>query len=250
MTAKKPAELLKRCGAQLRNKPGQFCTQWALTGSTRCKFHGGKNPVGAAHPSFKTGRYSKLFKGHRAERFEAAMNDPDKLSMANELAAMDVLIEESMGRLDDPESRTTFADLKAIMGDLRRAEQAKDPSGMAKHLTRLGEAIDTGAKAYGARDEVIRLFEKRMKLVESERKRLIELRQMMSVDEINAQTILIVDVIRRHVKDRETQGAIAREIAVIAGQTVAYAPGPGHPAWSAGKAITEPGDRYAGEAES
>src|SRR6185295_472187 len=45
------------CGAQTRS--GERCQNYPVSGSKRCRMHGGASLKGAAHPRWKHGKYSK-----------------------------------------------------------------------------------------------------------------------------------------------------------------------------------------------
>jgi hypothetical protein len=76
---------------------------------------------------------------------------------------------------------------------------------------RLGELVEQplGAEAWA---EVRDLIEQRRRLVESERKRLVDLRQMMSATEAVTFVLAVMDVVKRHVADRHALVAIGGEL--------------------------------------
>lgn len=67
-------------------------------------------------------------------------------------------------------------------------------------------------------ERIIAGIEQRRKLVESERKRLVEMRQMITAEQALALIAAISDVVRRHVDDPHILGAISRDIARIIGR--------------------------------
>lgn len=64
-------------------------------------------------------------------------------------------------------------------------------------------------------ETVVLLVEQRRRLVESERKRLIDLQQVVTAGEAVALATQLIDVVRRHVTDRETLAAIGREFGAL-----------------------------------
>jgi hypothetical protein len=59
-------------------------------------------------------------------------------------------------------------------------------------------------------DGISALVEHRRRLVESERKRMVELGQMITAAEATALVLQLLDVVRRHVLDRVALAAMAR----------------------------------------
>lgn len=60
-------------------------------------------------------------------------------------------------------------------------------------------------------DSIVTLVEQRRKLVESERKRMLQLQQMITAEEAMVLVAQVLDAVRRHVLDRDTLAAIGRE---------------------------------------
>jgi hypothetical protein len=46
----------RRCGA--KNRRGEPCRKWTMSGRTRCCNHGGASPRGTEHPNYQHGWYS------------------------------------------------------------------------------------------------------------------------------------------------------------------------------------------------
>ncbi|MDA2916253.1 hypothetical protein MYX64_05355 [Nitrospinae bacterium AH_259_B05_G02_I21] len=69
----------KRCGAQ------------AVTGSDKCRHHGGLTPRGPTSPNFIHGRYSKFPVAGLEERVEALKHDPELLSLDLRIAELQAL---------------------------------------------------------------------------------------------------------------------------------------------------------------
>jgi hypothetical protein len=168
-----------RCGAKLRGKD-QRCRKYPLRGRDRCRLHGGKSLAGLAHPRPTAGgRYSKYLPSALLERYRGAMADPDALSLRDELALLDARITVLMERCRD--------------GD--RADQDK-----------------------GWR-QIFKLWMQRLRLVESEHKRMIDAQQMMTYEQGVLLVEAITESVRRNVRDRATLAAIADDFAKITGRT-------------------------------
>ena len=77
------------CGAKTRK--GTPCTQKPVKGMTRCKMHGGTQPVGIASPNFKHGRYSKFTVVGLEQKVEELKHDPELLSLDLRIAELQAL---------------------------------------------------------------------------------------------------------------------------------------------------------------
>lgn len=212
----------RTCGAKTRS--GEPCKRPPMPNG-RCDKHGGKSLAGIAAPGFKHGRYSKYLPDGLLERYQAARSDPDLLALRDEIALIDVRLGQLLEFATTGEHERLWPMLKEAYGELRKAIQAKDPSAMVGELGILESLINGGADRYGAWVELDRVIEQRRKLVETERKRLVEMQQMITAERAMVLVAVLQESVRKHVRDPQVLAAIASDIrrAVIAGSGV----GPG-----------------------
>lgn len=163
------------CGARTKRK-GTPCTQDPMQNG-RCRLHGGATPGGIASPHFKTGRWSKHLPAQLAEHYQAALADQDLLALREDLALLD-------------------ARLAQVLGKLREADASK--------------IKETEAEVWG---EVAELLEQRRRTVESERKRLVDMQQMITYEDAMLFVTVLSDSVRRHVTDPKQLASIAADIA-------------------------------------
>jgi hypothetical protein len=158
-------ETRTRCGARLRNRPGQTCRRWPLAnGNGRCTLHGGKALVGPDSPTWKHGRYSKWLPKQMVRDVERDMADPYFRKMDLALSLYNRFMQEEATkavRARNPERRAqhlkSFADLavkrsKALTEESRRERAAADVLSRAQAvriMTAFGmavrEAVETSA---------------------------------------------------------------------------------------------------------
>jgi hypothetical protein len=132
-------ETRTRCGARLRNRPGQTCRRWPLAnGNGRCTLHGGKALVGPDSPTWKHGRYSKWLPKQMVRDVERDMADPYFRKMDLALSLYNRFMQEEATkavRARNPERRAqhlkSFADLavkrsKVLTEESRRERAAAD----------------------------------------------------------------------------------------------------------------------------
>jgi hypothetical protein len=203
-----------KCGA--KNRQGGPCQRWALEGRTRCRLHGGKSLVGTACPHFRGGRYSRYVPERLRERYEQAEGDAELLNLRGEIALIDARLVDLLSRVDTGESGQLWADLRRAHQEFKVAKRGEDVARMHTALARVEQLIDSAVQDYQAWAEIGTLIEQRRKLTESKAKRLITLRQMLTAAEAMAIVHRLVDIVSRHVPDRQVLSAIVVEISALA----------------------------------
>lgn len=201
------------CGAKLRNKSDHVrCHQAPLKGRNRCRIHGGKSLMGTTASNFKHGGYAKFVPARMADHYLEAMDDEKLLELRRDIALYEVRIKDLLSRVESGEAGYYWKRIKSTYGSLRKAAQNNDQSKFQEHLTELGRLITQGHADYAAWDDLVKTIGERRKLVESERKRLVEMKQMMTAEQAMAMLSYVINVIQKHVKDRQILSAISADI--------------------------------------
>lgn len=138
----------------------------------RCRVHGGATPKGVASPNFRHGRYSKSMPEHLASRYAEALTDSRLLELRDEISLVDVRMADLLAKLDE--------------------EVKPDDSEVWK------EILDT----IGARQ----------RLVESERRRYVEMQSIITIPQALAMVGAIVAIVRENVTDPKVLNSIATGI--------------------------------------
>lgn len=168
--------------------------------------------MGAASPQFRTGRYSKYLPARLSGKYEQSKSDPNLLALKEEVSVVDARIAELLERIDTGESQSQWALLQGVHSQLMMAVQARDTGKMAALIKRIGDLIDTGSKDASAWGDIFEAIEQRRKLVESERKRLVEMQQYVTAEQAMLLISALVDVVTRHVSDRDIISAIYSDV--------------------------------------
>jgi hypothetical protein len=205
-----------KCGA--RTRQGEPCQRWALAGRTRCRLHGGKSLVGSACPHVRSGRYSAYVPERLRERYEQAETDPELLSLKREVALVDARLVDLLARVDTGESGQRWANLKKAHEEVKVSRRARDVPKMNEALAKIELDIEQATDNRAAWAEIGGLVEQRRKLVESEAKHLIMHRQMLSTEEAMLMTHRLIDIITRHVPDKQALSAIIVDIRALGEQ--------------------------------
>lgn len=208
------------CGSRRQSVVGKICLSTARSRNGRCRLHGGNYERGIDHQSFRTGLYSMVMTNPIAKDFVAMALDPEYLSLKQNIALLDVQIKQSIeqfkGGLD------TYSWDK-LMKAKEEAEQTLMlyASGMDKHevakemsrvIAKISILIDNGAKGTRLWEDIAKASTTRAKLVQVEMSRIQTERNSIPADTAYTLFALIMQSVKRHVKDRTVLSAIARDI--------------------------------------
>lgn len=198
---------MAQCTAKSKQS-GERCKKDAIPGRNVCHIHGGKSLAGVSSPTFKHGRYSQVIPTRLAARYTASAADPALLELRSDIALVDSRLEDLLSRVDTGESGAIWRSLLKRKEELILAKRANDTAGQITAVNAILELISKGHADYRAWGEIGTVLEQRRKLVESERKRLVETQQMISTAEALTLIGQIVHVITEHVSDRQQLAAI------------------------------------------
>ena len=201
----------RQCNATSK-RTGEACKARAVNGSTKCYHHGGKTPSGIASPNLKHGRYSRYLPARLSGQYEASKNDPALLELREDIALIDSRLSDLIVRVDTGESGQIWKDLVETYSELDIAIRKKDSVSMMQSLTELNRLVNLGKDDYRAWSEIHEVIEQRRRLVESERKRLVEAKQTLTIDQAMLMISALTDIIRTHVTDRKILSAITADV--------------------------------------
>lgn len=173
--------------------------------------HGGKTPVGAAASQFKTGRYSKHLPARLAGRYEESSKDVELLELRAEVSLVDSRLAELLHRLDTNEAGHWWKELKRIHVEYMDAERKAEIPLMRFWLSEWGRVINSGLTDYALWEEIQGILEQRRRLVESERKREVEMHQTITAERAMLLIGALTNIIQSHVTDPRILAAIAAD---------------------------------------
>lgn len=201
------------CGAKTRS--GTPCQRPPLKGRTRCKLHGGASPVGIASPQFKDGTRSKYMPARLLETYRQSLEDPELLELRSDIALTDARLVDLLKRADTGEAGAVWRKARVTLNQFKTARAKGDVEGMTQHLYTLEQVIEQGATDSATWYEIFGVLEQRRKLVESERRRLVDMQQMITAE--NAMTLVasLAAIVRRHVTDQRILAAISNDLVSI-----------------------------------
>lgn len=202
---------MAQCTAKSKQS-GVQCKRHAKIGKKVCKIHGGDSLEGFASPNFKHGKYGNSMPVRLVQRYEEALSNPDLLSLNDEIALMEARIVELIEGLDTGGIGEIWKNLKKSQKTFQDALNKGDYFGMQEAFKTISETIQQGAGEQERWNSLQNAIFARQRLVESERKHLQELGQMVSVRELTVVFASLVQVLREHITDRKTLGDVLYDL--------------------------------------
>jgi len=199
------------CGAKLQNKDA-VCQNTAVMANGRCRFHGGKAVSGVQSGQFKHGRYSKVIKGQLLEDYEQQRTDGDLLTLREEIALVDAMIFERLRAIGNHQTDALWVELQETFETFQTASRLKERDKMRRNLEKMRTLIEQGAGPADERRELLDMIERRRKMVETERRLLVEMGLMMSANDLMTALAVIIDIIEEHVNDGQVRARIGNDI--------------------------------------
>ena len=178
----------------------------------RCRLHGGKSLKGIASPVLtQGGRYSKYLPTRMQERYEQSRTDSELLALREDIALVDGRLADLLKRVDHGEAGAAWKEARAAFLELSIAMSTSDGAKLIKASKELEQVIGRGLSDYMAWDEISRLLEQRRKLSESERKRLVDMQNMITSEQAMLLMRAMLDSVKRNVIDVPTLTAIQND---------------------------------------
>lgn len=197
---------------------GRQCGRSPIKGRRFCRRHGGRARAGAASGRFKTGRYSKYLPSGLLDNYQTAISDPQLLDLRDEIGLITTRLMQLTAHVQSAETTVKlWRDLKSAYRDLDLALRTQNAEALVEASQVLGRLIEHGYAGVVVWDEIARNVDQRRKLVESERKKMLELHQVITVERL---MILIAaishefkTVITKHIDDDRTRRELLNDLA-------------------------------------
>jgi len=202
---------------------GAQCQAKAMIGSDppKCRTHGGQiNLMNTdLNINFKKGRWAKYLPQNLSERYEAAKEDTELLSLHDEAALLDTRLSILLDTIDTGEAGGLWRRLSVEVGKYKqqiKRFRGKPPEEITDEFhSVILPVIEQGASDSEKWKEIRDIIAERKKVVESERRRLVEMQQIMTLTEASALQRAIFEIIRNEVKDPSVIQSIATQIKAL-----------------------------------
>jgi hypothetical protein len=206
----------KECGAKTRS--GGKCHQPAMDNG-RCRLHGGLTPRGMVSPNFKTGRYSKYLPEGLMNAYQSTIDDPELLSVRQDIHLLDTLIASKLPLLENNESAATWKRVDELIRAVRKAYKKEQYGDLEDALDEMEGIADQKRLFYATEQEIQSQLEQRRKLVETENKTLFNKERALTAEQAMLLMSALLDSVRRNVSDTSTLSAIQADFVRLAGTT-------------------------------
>lgn len=197
---------------------GERCKRPASPGKEVCYIHGGKTPSGIASPHFKSGRYSKSLPGRILERYTEFLSDENILALDDEIALVSARIAELLGNLEHGDLGARWLELQKHYELMVQAVASQDLGAGRAAFEALGAVIKEGADEFLSWSQISELLESRRKLVDTERKRLVDAQQVITSEQAMVLVTALIDSVRRNVRDPATLTSIQADLTRVLNQ--------------------------------
>lgn len=203
-----------RCNARRVSGVG-YCMKLPVIGRTRCFKHGGGTPIGAASPQFKHGRRSKYLPGNVAALYQSALDNPELMSLRDEIALIDTWINQRIERTAWGETRDRWETVIASTREINKAVASGDPSMLASAVEALTKVANAQSQSEHMMDDVVELIERRRRLVDSQAKMESSLQQNITAERAVLLVAALSDIVCQHVSDQETRRRVAQDLRAL-----------------------------------
>lgn len=199
------------CGAW-NHRRRKYCKGIPIPGKNRCYFHGGETPRGIQASRYKSGDYSRDMTEQLAKRFREAIADTELLSLRKDVALIDASIGERLSAMHEGEAAELWIRGKKTYKELLAALKRQDDLESTRLMSELGSILGHGYDNTLAMREVHKKQDLKRKIIDSERKRMMDMRQMVSIEELMLVVGALVDSLKKHVHDPQALSLVSNDL--------------------------------------
>lgn len=204
------------CGAKKRG--GGICQAIVLAPNGRCRLHGGSNPRGVAHPRFKHGKYSTSLPERLALRYQERLQDPDLLSLGEEVILVEGRIEEVLSQLSTGETGELWFKMVEGLVHLEGLLKNGKTDSALKTLDQLQAIAASGVSDQKNWAEVGAWLESKRRLAETEMKRRVAMKEMATTDQLLVFQGALLYILKEEIQDREQLARLSKRIRELGGK--------------------------------
>lgn len=179
--------------------------------------HGGKSLLGAASPTYKSGRYSKVMPTHLAAIYEQVQTDPDLLGIQEDIRLQDTLLQTALDGMSRGEAGELWVQLNASWQEYQKAQRNPKKYDETQALYMVGFLIKEGYQDYMARIELRQMLQERARLVDAEVKRLERAQASVNAVQLTHIILRMAEAVAKYVDDERAVQAITGEFYALVG---------------------------------
>jgi hypothetical protein len=170
--------------------------------------------------------YSEYLPQRIRDRINKVIGNPEILSMHQDIAVVNALLGDVSAQMDTGESGALWRKLRVMHSELKKAktaaviarkagdsdEEKRQNAIAADRINEILAAIEAGAAASDARDELGRWQLHKKTLIDAEIKRLLHLQAFVRIEDFARFSQVVMDAVTRHEKDPDILYAISLDI--------------------------------------
>lgn len=207
----------KKCNAKSK-RTGNPCRNVAVSGSTKCRMHGGKTPRGIASPHFKTGANSKFayLPGNYFARIEKVAGDQIE-NLEQSIEIQKVLESKYLEKLNSTESTEAWKRLHQAVREYDEAtHEAKDAADKAARQAQafgmIRFIVKEGLSETFLHRDIQAIHETQRKISETISKMRKEQQDIYTREQWIELMVTLAGVLRETIKDRSVLSAIQNKL--------------------------------------
>jgi|GEM_PF-4574428 len=172
---------------------------------------------------YKGGKYSKYLPSRLLESYTNAKDDPEILSLNDDIALTEARVTDVLQRVDANESGAMWDELSRLSKEIKLARKSGDPVLVEDLFDQMLKLIDKGKGDRENWREIGDLMERKRKLSESQLKLLVTKQEFISRQQAVAMISLITNAIKESVSDpkekRQIMSALQQLMNIEEGQS-------------------------------
>lgn len=185
----------------------------------RCALHGGKSPAGMASPHCKGMGYSTLLPQRLVDKFVENAEDPEILSLREEIALLRVRAQELASSLQQPVGGAVSGEHWGLLKELWKRFTAAMNDGKIEDAQRLatevGGLINGGMSAAQTWEAIQSTVERISMVAFRESRRIADQDQTMTAQQAITLVASIMRSIRTHVADKDSLRRISDDMHLL-----------------------------------
>lgn len=205
-------ENAQQCTAKSKSTQ-ERCKNPCVTGSTKCRLHGGKSPKGIESPNFKHGRFSSHLPTKLGAIYEDIENDLELNILSRNMRLREAFIRQNLAHIEDaPDAAQAWNDLRKELDNLTAHFSNEDYGKVAISLDKLGRMVDERQLYHQSVAEIRKDLNEQRNDTTAKAAITLKGENAVSASEVMAFVGAIMNLISTTVSNAEERGAIYNAI--------------------------------------
>jgi len=177
--------------------------------------HGGRTPRGLANPNTRSGRYSRDMPTRLYARYEVALTDPELTSVRKDVALLHSMIDDRLAAWAEQQADPDWSITLDQVEKITKHWKTWDWTTMERELGLLADTVSQRRSEADVIFEIRTLIDQRAKLAAQEHRRMLDLNQVLTVEQVVTLARTLATIVNRYLPDEETKNAINAEFSKV-----------------------------------